>query len=202
MLRDEVRSVKINDENIPFLHTVIEAVINEDGSESVFFDLYVHKTIEDIYDEMSREVNVEITLNNGSIISGKFYNEFSGGGCITLIGNKSEIQGAEVISSTPFEIWEKRLEQNEGLFDNLEKGETLQAELIDYANGVHLGDVISFLLQHDIVKDEFNKKLLERVNDSDFDNDSIRQYVTKHVIYFLEDLAENLRKEEQNSIKL
>jgi len=58
------------------------------------------------------------------------------------------------------------------------------------------GDVISSLLKYDIIKDGFNKKSLERVNNFDFDNDSIRQYVKKQVVYFLEDLAEKLRKEE------
>jgi hypothetical protein len=202
MLKDEVRSIKINSESIPFLNTGIEAVLNEDGSESIFLDIYVHKTIAAAYDDLNKEVNVEITLNNGSIISGKFYKEASAEGCIPLIGNKEEIQGAEIITSTPFEIWVKQLEQNNNLFNDLDHGEILEAEIFDCADRVCLDDMISFLLQHDIVKDEFNKKLLARFNDSDFVNDSIRQYITKQMLYFLEDLVEKLRKEVQHSIKL
>jgi hypothetical protein len=197
MLVNGVKSVKINSDYVPFINTVIDVVENEDKSETVFLDLYVHKTIEEIYDELDSIVNLEITLNNGMLIYGKFHNDGSGGGCLAFSGDKAEIHGAEVITPTPFEIWEKQLEQNERLFDNLERGETLQAELIDYADEVSLDKIISFLLQHDIVKDEFNKKLLQRINDSDYVNDSIKQYVTKQVIYFLEDIAEKLRKEER-----
>jgi hypothetical protein len=71
----------------------------------------------------------------------------------------------------------------------------LQAELLGYAKGVHLHNLTSFILQHDLLKDEFNKKLLERFEDTEYVSDSIRQYIAKQFIYFLEEVAEKIRKE-------